>query len=58
METWDAIRARRNVREYTDRALGGDNRPRRKQPDDDRPLRPLVKPDRRPVDDVVHWGRW
>lgn len=24
----------------------------------DRPLRPLVKPDRRPFDDVVHWGRW
>lgn len=25
---------------------------------DDRPLRPLVRPDRRPFDDVVHWGRW
>ena len=24
----------------------------------DRPLRPLVKPERRPFDDVVHWGRW
>lgn len=24
----------------------------------DRPLRPIVKPDRRPFDDVVHRGRW
>jgi nitroreductase len=24
----------------------------------DRPLRPLQRPDRRPFDDVVHWGRW
>jgi nitroreductase len=24
----------------------------------DRPLRPLVRPDRRPFDEVVHWGRW
>ena len=24
----------------------------------DRPLRPLKKPDRRPLDDVVHWDRW
>jgi|SRR5579862_4234019 len=24
----------------------------------DRPLRPLEKPDRRPFDEVVHWGRW
>jgi nitroreductase len=24
----------------------------------DRPLRPVQKPDRRPFDDVVHWGRW
>jgi nitroreductase len=24
----------------------------------DRPLRPIVKPDRRPADDVVHHGRW
>ena len=24
----------------------------------DRPLRPLVAPDRRPFDDVVHWDRW
>jgi nitroreductase len=24
----------------------------------DRPLRPIVKPDRRPFDEVVHWGRW
>jgi len=24
----------------------------------DRPLRPLVRPDRRAFDDVVHWSRW
>ena len=24
----------------------------------DRPLRPIVQPDRRPFDEVVHWGRW
>ena len=24
----------------------------------DRPLRPLVRPDRRPLDEVVHWGHW
>ncbi len=24
----------------------------------DRPLRPIEHPDRRPFDDVVHWGRW
>jgi nitroreductase len=25
---------------------------------EDRPLRPVVKPNRRPFDDVVHWSRW
>ena len=24
----------------------------------DRQLRPLVRPDRRPFDEVVHWDRW
>lgn len=24
----------------------------------DRPLRPIERPDRRPFDEVVHWGRW
>ena len=24
----------------------------------DRPFRPIQRPDRRPFDDVVHWGRW
>jgi nitroreductase len=24
----------------------------------DRPLRPIARPDRRPFDEVVHWGRW
>jgi nitroreductase len=24
----------------------------------DRPLAPIVKPNRRPFDEVVHWGRW
>jgi nitroreductase len=24
----------------------------------DRPLRPIIRPDRRPFDEVVHWDRW
>jgi nitroreductase len=24
----------------------------------DRPLRPIERPERRPFDEVVHWGRW
>lgn len=24
----------------------------------DRPLRPIVRPNRRPFDEVVHWGQW
>ena len=24
----------------------------------DRPLRPITRPNRRPFDEVVHWGRW
>jgi nitroreductase len=24
----------------------------------DRPLRPLIRPNRRPFDEVVHWNRW
>ncbi len=24
----------------------------------DRPLRPLVRPERRPLDEIVHWDRW
>jgi nitroreductase len=24
----------------------------------DRPLRPLERPDRRPLDEIVHWSRW
>jgi len=24
----------------------------------ERPLRPIARPDRRPFDDVVHWGAW
>jgi nitroreductase len=24
----------------------------------DRPLRPIVNPNRRPFDEVVHWSRW
>jgi nitroreductase len=24
----------------------------------DRPLRPLARPNRRPLDEVVHWNRW
>ncbi|MBV8575597.1 MAG: hypothetical protein JOZ58_11265 [Acetobacteraceae bacterium] len=40
METWDAIRARRNVRSY--------------RPD---PI-PIVKPNRRPFNEVLHRGHW
>lgn len=61
METWDAIRARRNVRSYRkdpvpaghDVAfLVGLGYPA------DRPLAPLAKPDRRPLSEVIHHGRW
>jgi nitroreductase len=24
----------------------------------DRPLRPIERPERRPIEEVVHWGRW
>jgi nitroreductase len=24
----------------------------------DRPLAPIMRPDRRPFEDVAHWGRW
>jgi nitroreductase len=102
METWDAIRARRNVRSYsqepvpdsdldriaeagwrapaTDLSVGtghsavGDQDKARSilgVPDghivsyllgigypDDRPLKPIVKPNRRPFSEVVHHGRW
>jgi nitroreductase len=64
METWDAIRARRNVRQYTDQRVLG-------FPDGylavyliglgypaGRPLRPIARPDRRPFDEVVHWDHW
>ena len=50
METWDTIRARRNVRQCV--YLIGLGYPA------DRPLRPLARPDRRPFQDVVHWNHW
>jgi len=77
METWDAVPARRNVRQHTDQpiALVG-----AEPPDQlyrgwlqydfgqatahmmltaaDRPLGPLLRPARRPFDEVVHWDRW
>jgi len=52
METWDAIRARRNVRRYTDEPVPEEHLP------SDRPLRPITTPDRRPFEQVVHCGRW
>src|SRR6266516_352320 len=107
METWDAIRARRNVRQYTGQPIAREDLERiveagRRAPSAgngqpwnfvvvtgreqlielakvwdrggrhiaqsaatialgypaDRPLRPLTKPNRRPFDEVVHWGRW
>src|SRR5690242_8862618 len=78
METWDAIRARRNVRSYRTEWRGaghiagaaaaiaivvpraGDDRTRLVglgYPAD-RPLVPLAKPDRRPLSEVIHHGRW
>ena len=94
METWDAIRARRNVRQYTDQPIAREDLERiceagRRAPSSqnwqpwdfvvvtgrerlielakvwpragqhtDRPLRPLLRPARRPFDEVVHWDRW
>jgi nitroreductase len=92
MDTWDSIRARRNVRDYTAEALSaqdlaatdlgigaghssvGDQAKARailNVPDThivsfliglgypaDRPLRPIDKPNRRPIDEVVHHERW
>ena len=56
MSVWDAIRSRRNVRAYDGRpipaaALG-------QILEAGRPLAPISRPDRRPFDEVVHWGRW
>lgn len=53
MDTWNAYRSRRNVRE-THRgayllALGHPG---------DRPLAPIEHPSRRLFDDVVHFGQW
>lgn len=87
METWDAIRARRNVRTYlpdpvpaADLGVGtghssvGDQEKAREilgVPDDhdvayligvgypaDRPLKPIVKPNRFPFGEVVRHGHW
>jgi nitroreductase len=87
METWDAIRARRNVRQYTDQPIAREDLERiceagRRAPSSqnwqpwdfvvvtgqerliglgypaDRELRPLLRPARRPFDEVVHWDRW
>ena len=87
METWDAIRARRNVRSYRKdpvpaadlgagaghSSVGDQDRAREilgvpaghdvaflvglGYPAD-RPLAPLAKPDRRPLSEVIHHGRW
>ena len=100
METWDAIRARRNVRSYQTgavpagdldriaeaawRAPSASNRQHWDSVGDqdqartilgvpaghdvafllgvgypaDRPLRPIAKPSRRPLGEVIHHGRW
>jgi nitroreductase len=63
VETWDAIRARRNVRTYKPDPVP--------EADDhdvafliglgypaDHALRPIIKPDRRPFDEVVRRGHW
>ena len=72
METWDAIRARRNVRQYTDRPIPRADLERVLgfPPGHfaaymigfgypaDRPLQPIAHPERRPFDEVVHWDSW
>jgi len=72
METWDAIRSRRNVRSYQDRPIALADLDRiLGYPDGhdasytlsfgypaDRPLKPIVNPSRRPFDEVVHRGGW
>jgi nitroreductase len=73
MQTWDAIRSRRNVRVFTERAIADTDLARTLlgHPEDrfcvalmslgyphDRPLVPIQRPDRRPFDEVVHRGRW
>jgi hypothetical protein len=42
METWDAITAR-----FIDLGYPAD-----------RPLKPILNPDRQSFDEVVHWGGW
>jgi nitroreductase len=70
METWDAIRARRNVRQYTDQPIAREDLERiceagRRAPSSQNwqpwnfvVVRPLVRPARRPFDEVGHWDRW
>jgi nitroreductase len=65
METWDAIRSRRNVRAFADRPIADEDLGRIleaawRTPSSTRrrPLAPIGRPDRRPFDSVVHRGRW
>ena len=73
VETWDAIRSRRNVRSYREQAIAPEDLARRLLglPGDrfcawlvslgvpaDRPLSPIRRPNRRPFDEVVHRGHW
>jgi nitroreductase len=66
VETWDAIRARRNVRDFDDRPIAEEELERileagRRAPSS-RNWQPwdfvLRRRPRRPLDDVVHRSRW
>jgi hypothetical protein len=59
MQTWDTIRARRNVRTHEDTAIPAQDlewileAARREMS-----LEPIATPDRRPLGEVVHRERW
>ena len=57
METWDAIRSRRNVRSYGEAAIAPQDLDRILEAARRSPLAPIQRPNRRPFDDVVHRGR-
>jgi len=59
MQTWDTIRARRNVRTCEDTAIPAEDLERileaaRRAPS----LEPIATPDRRPLGEAVHRERW
>jgi hypothetical protein len=56
VDTWDAITARRNVREFDDRPISREHLDRILEAA--RPLTPLKRPNRRPFAEVVHYDHW